>query len=215
MICGITSPARFTCTTSPTRRSLRATRSKLCSVASCTCVPPISTGSRTAYGLIAAGAPHVHLDREQRRLGDVGRELSRDRVARLASADDAEVVPEPQVESTLTTPPSMAKSSRAAHACSTSCAHSCTSVERLHSARCAARPECPSARARRAARTASRRAASRRPGARPCSRRSGAATRRGGLGIELAQRARGRVARIREHRLARRRRAASFMRSNR
>ena len=63
MICGITSPARFTCTTSPTRRSLRATRSKLCSVASFTVVPPISTGSSTAYGIDRSRAPDVHLDR--------------------------------------------------------------------------------------------------------------------------------------------------------
>ncbi len=57
MIWGITSPARLTCTMSPTRRSFSATRSKLCSVASLTVVPPISTGSRIAYGLSAPVRP--------------------------------------------------------------------------------------------------------------------------------------------------------------
>jgi hypothetical protein len=53
----MTSPARLTCTMSPTRRSLRATRSKLWSVASFTCAPPISTGSSTANGLIVPVRP--------------------------------------------------------------------------------------------------------------------------------------------------------------
>ena len=39
-----------------------------------------------------AGAPDVHLDVEQPRVGDVGRELARDRPARLASAHHAQLV---------------------------------------------------------------------------------------------------------------------------
>ena len=83
MTCGITSPARFTCTTSPMRRSLSAISAKLCNVALPTVTPPISTGSSTAYGLIDPRAPDVHGDRAQRRFGDVRRELPRDRPPRL------------------------------------------------------------------------------------------------------------------------------------
>src|SRR5207247_338577 len=49
--CGITSPARVTSTQSPSRMSFASIKSKLCSVTVETVTPPISTGSRTAYGL--------------------------------------------------------------------------------------------------------------------------------------------------------------------
>ena len=48
---GITSPALRTITVSPTRTSLRATSSSLCSVASPTVEPPTNTGSSCANGV--------------------------------------------------------------------------------------------------------------------------------------------------------------------
>ena len=42
-------------------------------------------------GIERPGAPHVHLNVEQLGLGDFGRELPRDRPARLASADHAKL----------------------------------------------------------------------------------------------------------------------------
>jgi hypothetical protein len=57
---------------------------KLCSVALLTVAPPISTGLEHGERVDRAGAPDVHLDRPQRALGDVGRELARHRPPRLA-----------------------------------------------------------------------------------------------------------------------------------
>jgi len=48
---GITSPARSTFTVSPTRISLRATSSALCSVARLIVTPPTSTGLSKANGV--------------------------------------------------------------------------------------------------------------------------------------------------------------------
>jgi len=48
--CGITSPARITTTSSPTRTSLRARSSSLWSVAVLTVTPPTWTGSNIAKG---------------------------------------------------------------------------------------------------------------------------------------------------------------------
>ena len=55
--CGMTSPARWTTTRSPTRRSLRAMSSWLCNVARLTVTPPTATGSMTAYGTRAPVRP--------------------------------------------------------------------------------------------------------------------------------------------------------------
>ncbi len=55
--CGITSPARWTITVSPTRMSLRRMSSSLWSVASLTVTPPTSTGSSSANGLRAPVRP--------------------------------------------------------------------------------------------------------------------------------------------------------------
>ena len=56
-ICGITSPARWTITSSPSRMSLRLMSSSLCSVARETVTPPTSTGSSIAHGLSAPVRP--------------------------------------------------------------------------------------------------------------------------------------------------------------
>ena len=48
--CGITSPARVTITSSPSRTSLRARSSSLCRVAVCTVTPLTCTGSSIAKG---------------------------------------------------------------------------------------------------------------------------------------------------------------------
>ena len=58
--CGITSPARRTITSSPTRTSLRARSSSLCSVASLTVTPPTCTGSSSANGCRSPNLPTFH-----------------------------------------------------------------------------------------------------------------------------------------------------------
>ena len=55
--CGITSPARWTITVSPSRMSLRLMSSSLWSVAFETVTPPTSTGSSCAHGLSAPVRP--------------------------------------------------------------------------------------------------------------------------------------------------------------
>ncbi len=55
--CGITSPARRTITSSPGRTSLRARSSSLCSVAIFTVTPPTWTGSRRANGCRSPNLP--------------------------------------------------------------------------------------------------------------------------------------------------------------
>ena len=56
-ICGITSPARWTITSSPSRMSLRLMSSSLCSVAREIVTPPTSTGSSIAHGFNAPVRP--------------------------------------------------------------------------------------------------------------------------------------------------------------
>ena len=87
--CGMTSPARRTITSSPTRMSLRARSSSLCSVASFTVTPPTWTGSSTANGCRSPNLPTFHCDAVQRRDLRRRRELPGDRPARVAP-DDAE-----------------------------------------------------------------------------------------------------------------------------
>src|SRR5438876_790698 len=56
-ICGITSPARWTITSSPSRMSLRLMSSSLCSVARDTVTPPTATGWSMAHGFSAPVRP--------------------------------------------------------------------------------------------------------------------------------------------------------------
>ena len=91
--CGITSPARITTTSSPSRTSLRARSSSLCRVAVLTVTPPTWTGSSIANGTRWPVRPTfqttlVHRRRRRRR-----RELPGDRPARLAP-DHAQLPPE-------------------------------------------------------------------------------------------------------------------------
>ena len=58
--CGMTSPARRTITSSPTRMSLRCRSSSLCSVALRTVTPPTCTGSSTANGCRSPNLPTFH-----------------------------------------------------------------------------------------------------------------------------------------------------------
>ena len=55
--CGMTSPARWICTVSPTRTSSRSISSALCSVALATMTPPTLTGSSLATGVRAPVRP--------------------------------------------------------------------------------------------------------------------------------------------------------------
>ena len=88
-ICGMTSPARCTTTVSPTRTSLRAISSSLCSVALETTTPPTVTGCSLRDRRQRAGAADLDLDRLDDRRRAFGRELVRDRPARRAR-DEAE-----------------------------------------------------------------------------------------------------------------------------
>ena len=88
--CGITSPARMTITSSPSRTSLRRRSSSLCSVASFTVTPETCTGSSIANGTMWPVRPTFQATPLQRGGGRGGRELPRDRAARLA-ADHAEL----------------------------------------------------------------------------------------------------------------------------
>ncbi len=76
-ICGITSPARWTMTVSPSRMSLRLMSSSLCSVARETVTPPTSTGSSIGPRVERAGAPDADLDLVELRLRGHGRPLER------------------------------------------------------------------------------------------------------------------------------------------
>ena len=201
MICGITSPARFTCTQSPTRRSFSWMSSSLCSVASFTVVPPISTGSSIANGLSAPVRPTFTSIASSLVDRDVRRELARDRPARLASADDRRARPACAASRPSPRTPSMPKLSCARSVCSTSCANVDHLVERR---------AVPAMRLDRKAPARERveQLALRREGKRDVRRRGDGEAEeaeralRGDRGIELAQRARGGVARIREDRLA-------------
>ncbi len=87
MTCGITSPARRTITSSPTRTSLRSRSSSLCSVAFCTVTPPTWTGSRRAHGCRSPNLPTFHSIAFKRRHRRGRRELPGDRPARIAAHD--------------------------------------------------------------------------------------------------------------------------------
>ena len=82
---GITSPARVTITSSPSRTSLRAMSSSLCSVASFTVTPGDLHRLELGEGHHVAGAPHVPHHPLERRGGGHRRELPGDRPARLAA----------------------------------------------------------------------------------------------------------------------------------
>ena len=87
--CGMTSPARRTMTSSPTRRSLRARSSSLCSVASLTVTPPTCDGLEHRERVQVAELADVPHDVAERRDLRRRRELPGDRPARVAP-DDAE-----------------------------------------------------------------------------------------------------------------------------
>ena len=90
---GITSPARITTTSSPSRTSLRARSSSLWRVAVVTVTPPTWTGSSIANGTRWPVRPTFQTTFVQRRRRRRRRELPGDRPARLA-ADHAELAPE-------------------------------------------------------------------------------------------------------------------------
>ena len=79
---GITSPAFSITTQSPSRMSLRAMSSALCSVAIEIVEPATNTGSSTANGVTAPVRPTLTLDLQQLRRLLLGRELERHRPAR-------------------------------------------------------------------------------------------------------------------------------------
>ena len=80
-ISGITSPARRTITVSPSRTSLRATSSSLCSVAYVIVTPPTTHRLEHRERRHLARASGVHVDLPQQRGALLGRELVRDRPA--------------------------------------------------------------------------------------------------------------------------------------
>ncbi len=82
--CGMTSPARWTRTRSPSRTSLRATSSRLWSVARLTVTPPISTGRIIATGVTTPVRPTLAMMRVD--AGDLlaRRELEGEGPARVA-----------------------------------------------------------------------------------------------------------------------------------
>ena len=93
MTCGITSPARFTCTMSPTRRSFFADQVLVMQRGELDGRAADLHRLEHRVRIERRRCVHVHFEfLEQRRLRDVGRELARDRPARLASADYTELV---------------------------------------------------------------------------------------------------------------------------
>ena len=96
MICGMTSPARWTTTVSPTRTSLRAISSSLCRVALETTTPPTVTGLKLGDRGQRAGASDLDLDRLEHGHRPFGRELVRHRPAR-AARDEAEPLLEREI----------------------------------------------------------------------------------------------------------------------
>ena len=103
--CGITSPARCTTTSSPSRMSLRRMSSSLCRVARSTVTPPTLTGSRTANGVSTPVRPTLTAISRRRVVAVVGANLK-------AIAQRGSWATDPRArcrayESTLTTTPSM------------------------------------------------------------------------------------------------------------
>ena len=80
--CGITSPARWIVTVSPTRTSSRSISSSLCSVALRTTTPPTVTGCSLATGVSAPVRPTWISIASTTRRRPLGREFVRDRPAR-------------------------------------------------------------------------------------------------------------------------------------
>ena len=80
----MTSPARWIETVSPTRTSLRAISSSLCSVALVTTTPPTVTGLEIGDGRERARAADIDVDAVDDRDRLLGRELVRQRPARRA-----------------------------------------------------------------------------------------------------------------------------------
>jgi len=90
---GITSPARITTTSSPSRTSLRARSSSLCRVAVLTVTPPTWTGSSIANGNSAPLRPTFQTTLFSLVVAVVGATLPGDRPARLA-AHNPQLAPE-------------------------------------------------------------------------------------------------------------------------
>ena len=109
----MTSPAFSTITQSPSRMSLRAMSSALCSVAIETVEPATNTGSSTANGVTAPVRPTLTAICLQQRRLLLRRKLERDRPAREL-ARRARAARRCSSASTLMTTPSVSKSSAAA-----------------------------------------------------------------------------------------------------
>ena len=82
--CGMTSPARWTITRSPTRMSFRRMSSSLCSVALVTVTPPTCTGSSSASGFRTPVRPTRTWIAVRRVTAERRRPLERTREARAA-----------------------------------------------------------------------------------------------------------------------------------
>ena len=92
-ICGITSPARWMITVSPTRTSLRAISSALCKVAFSTTTPPTVTGVSRATGVTAPVRPTWMSMAFRMVRACCGRELAGDRPARRAGDEAQALLP--------------------------------------------------------------------------------------------------------------------------
>ncbi len=127
--CGITSPARRTMTSSPGRMSLRARSSSLCSVASLTVTPPTWTGSSTANGCRSPNLPTFHMMSRSVVTFVVGGNFQA-----IAQRGSRPTVPRRRCSSrsdTLTTTPSISKSSAPRRCCQAS--HCATTSSSLRS----------------------------------------------------------------------------------
>ena len=127
---GMTSPARSTITSSPSRMSLRARSSSLCSVASLIVTPPTRTGSSIAYGCRSPNFPGFQPIWSRRVTAVVGGNFHA-----TAQRGSRPTTPRRRWSSTsltLTTTPSISKSSdprRSSHA--RHCATTSSSVSSL------------------------------------------------------------------------------------
>ena len=111
--CGITSPARSTITRSPGRTSLRARSSSSCSVAALTVTPPTWTGSSAANGWKSPNLPTFQLILLSRVTAVVGGNFQA-----IAQRGSRPTTPSRRCSSnssTLTTTPSISKSSAPRH----------------------------------------------------------------------------------------------------
>ena len=140
--CGMTSPARRTITSSPSRTSLRRRSSSLCSVASLTTTPETSTGSSCANGTMWPVRPTFQATRWSVVVAVLGANFQA--IAPRGSRPTTPSCRWSARSSTFTTTPSISKSSRlrrssqAWHAASTSSTSSCTSTSRLTLKPCSA-----------------------------------------------------------------------------